>query len=220
MSLTLVIGTKTYSSWSMRPWFALVEAGIPFEEVLIPLYQSSTPQDIRKVSPTGKVPLLKDNGILHWESLSILEHIAEQNPGAKLWPDGPAARAHARSAATEMHGGFIELRKHLPMNFRRIPRPRPTMPDAVKADVARIVQLWGEAREGFGASGPWLYGRFSIADAMYAPVVHRLHAYAVPVPPVAQAYMSAVMASATWKRWEKEAAAEPQSYIHPGYDAD
>ena len=217
---TLVIGTKTYSSWSMRPWFALVEAGIPFEERLVPLYQPTTPNDLAKVSPTGKVPVWIDGPTMIWESLAILEHLAETHPAKKLWPDDPAARAHARSAATEMHGGFQELRKHLPMNFRRARRPRPTMPDAVTRDIHRITGLWAEARARHGAGGPWLHGRFSISDAMYAPVVHRLHAYAVPVEGAARAYMDWVMASQTWKRWEREALAEPANYLHASYDAD
>lgn len=220
MSLSLIIGTKTYSSWSMRPWFALVEADIPFAETVVPLYQPTTAADIARHSPTGKVPFLIDGGARVWESLAILEHIAERYPEKRLWPDGFEARAHARAIATEMHGGFAALRKHLPMNFRRVRRPRPTMPDDVTADIARIVAIWTEARARFGQGGPWLFGRFSIADAMYAPVVHRLDAYAVEVPDAARAYMAAVMASKAWKRWSAEAAAEPAHWIHPGYDAD
>jgi len=220
--MKLLIGTKTYSSWSLRPWIALVEAGIPFEEDLVWLYKPTTRERIAAVSPNGKVPCLTDGPVKVWESLAILEYVAEKHPHAGLWPQDREARAHARAVSNEMHGGFAPLRAHLPMNFRREPpRPRPTMPDDVRANVHRIEAIWAECRRRFGAGGPFLYGAgFCIADAMYAPVVHRLHAYAVSVTPASRAYMDAVMSTRAWQRWTAEALAEPVEHMHSSYDAD
>jgi glutathione S-transferase len=219
--MKLVIGTKTYSSWSLRPWIALVAAGIPFEEEIIPLYQPDTTARIVAASPNARVPLLIDGAVTVWESLAILEYVADQFPHAGLWPFEPAARAHARAIANEMHAGFAPLRQHCPMNIRRRPRPRPSTPDDVKANVARIDAIWTSTRERFGAGGPFLFGeRFGNADAMYAPVVSRLHTYAQPVSPGARAYMEAVMATPAWQRWHDEARAEPDHWIRASYDAD
>jgi glutathione S-transferase len=209
--MKLVIGNKRYSSWSLRPWIALVEAGIPFDEEVIPLGRPDTAARIAAASPNGKVPMLIDGSVKVWESLAILDYLAERFPQAQLWPAAAAARAHARAIASEMHAGFAPMRAHLPMNFGRSPRPRPTMPDDVKANVARVTAIWREACERSG--GPFLFGaRFGAADAMYAPVVHRLHAYAVAVDAATRAYMDAVMGTKGWMRWDAEAANEPADW--------
>lgn len=220
--MRLVIGTKTYSSWSFRPWIAMVEAGIPFEEHLVWLYQPTTRESLAALSPNGKAPCLIDGLVTVWESLAILEYLAEKAPHAGLWPQDWKARAHARAIASEMHAGFAPMRAHLPMNLRRDPpRPRPTMPDDVKANIARIEAIWAETRQRFGEGGPYLFGAtFGAADAMYAPVVHRLHAHAVPVTATSRAYMDAIMATRGWKRWHAEAASEPTANLHAGYDRD
>jgi glutathione S-transferase len=210
---TLVIGTKTYSSWSYRPWFMLVEAGIAFEEEVIPLRRSDTAARIAAVSPNGKVPLLIDGTAKIWESIAILDHLAERFPEEALWPGDPAARAHARAVSAEMHAGFGHLRSFHPFHALRAPKPRAQpMPDAVAADLARVAAIWTEARTRFGAAGPFLYGRVSIADAMYAPVVNRFQAYAVPVAGVVADYIATMTATGAWARWVAEAAREPADW--------
>ncbi len=206
--MKLVIGNKAYSSWSFRPWILMTVLGIPFEEELIPLYREGSAEAIRRLSPGGKVPALIDGGLVVWESLAIIEYLADRFPGRGVWPDDIAARAHARALATEMHAGFQPLRNRCPMNVRRAPKALVLGPE-VEANVARIVAAWGEARARFGAGGPFLYGAFSGADAMYAPVVSRFHCYAVPVPPEARAYMDAVMALPAWRAWTEAGQAEP-----------
>jgi glutathione S-transferase len=200
MSLTLVIGNKNYSSWSLRPWIAMKVASIPFEEVVIPLYLPGSAEHILKYSPAGKVPILIDGDDTVWESLAILEHLAEKFPAAKLWPSDARARSFARSAATEMLGGFQPLRQHCTMNLWLPVKQRP-QPEEVLANMRRIETLWAECRARFGAGGPFLFGAFCNADAMYAPVVARFHNYGLPVSPATRAYMEAVMALPAWKEW-------------------
>jgi glutathione S-transferase len=202
--MTLVFGNKNYSSWSFRPWIALTVAGIPFTEELIPLYRPGSRERIRAHSPAGKVPILLDGAARVWESIAILEHLAEKFPAAGLWPGEAAARAHARSVATEMHGGFAPLRRHCPMNFWR-PVMRRELPADVAANVERIDAMWSDCRVRFGTGGPFLFGKFSAADAMYAPVVSRFHTYDVPVSPASRAYMEAVMALPAWTQWRTAA---------------
>lgn len=206
--MKLVIGNKAYSSWSFRPWILMKVLGLPFEEVLIPLYRDGSAEAIREASPGGKVPALLDGDIVAWESLSIIEYIADRFPDRGVWPADPAARAHARSMASEMHAGFQALRARCPMNVRRVPKAIALGPD-VEANVARITTAWAEARDRFDTGGPFLYGAFSGADAMYAPVVSRFHCYAVPVPPEARAYMEAIMALPAWAEWMEAGVAEP-----------
>lgn len=216
MTLKLIIGTKTYSSWSLRPWIAMVEGGIPFTEQVIPLRQSDSSKEIAAVSPGRKVPVLFDGEVVVWETISILEYLAERHPQVGLWPGDPVARAHARSISAEMHSGFPALRSHCPMNFRRAPRARKHNPPEVEADVARITAIWRKTRQDFGSGGSFLFGaHFGAADAMFAPVVHRLHAYAFAVDDDARAYMQAVMATKAWERWKREALAEPEAWIWP-----
>jgi glutathione S-transferase len=208
MALQLFIGNKNYSSWSMRPWIAMKVAGIPFEETVISLNAPDFKPRLLAVSGTGKVPTLVDGDVKVWESLAILEYLAEQFPDAGLWPKEKAARAHARVVATEMHGGFIPLRKLLPMNMWRPVIKRELTPDAV-ANVKRIEEMWADCRGRYGSSGPFLFGGFGAADAMYAPVVARFHTYAVDVSATTRGYMDAVMALPAWREWHAAGIKEP-----------
>jgi glutathione S-transferase len=204
----LVTGNKTYSSWSMRPWLALKVAGVPFEEDVIWLRQPDTKAQISRHSPNGKVPVLIDGDVVVFESIAILDYVAERAPA--LWPDEVAARAHARSVSAEMHAGFAALRGRCAFNIKR--EPRAIALDAeVQTDIDRIVQIWLDCRTRFGAGGDFLFGRFTNADAMFAPVVGRFHSYAVAVPAMARTYMEAMMALPAWQEWRRAALAEPQA---------
>jgi glutathione S-transferase len=212
----LVIGNKNYSSWSLRPWLALRMAGIPFDELRIPLYVPGATDAILRHSPAGKVPILRDGDVTVWESLAICEYAAERAPGAGLWPASPPARAHARAISAEMHAGFSALRSALPMNLR-VERARIPLEPAVRADVERVVAIWEECRTRFGAGvpsggsgGPFLFGAFTNADAMFAPVVTRFHSYGVTLPAAAQAYADAVRALAPMREWAEAAVAESE----------
>jgi glutathione S-transferase len=216
MALTLVIGNKAYSSWSLRPWIAMKVKNIPFEEKLIPLYTPETRERLLQYSPTAKVPLLIDGDMRIWESLAILDHLADRFPDANLWPAQPAARAHARAISSEMHAGFAALRSHCPMNLRR--RRARTLTPEVEADIARIDQMWTEARERFGKGGPFLLGAFSAADAMYAPVATRIVSYELPVGRVARQYVDAIMDLPAFQEWKAAGIAEPWEI--PGNDPD
>jgi glutathione S-transferase len=217
MSLTLVIGNKNYSSWSLRPWIAMKVAGIAFDEVVIPLYEPGSREQVLKYSPAGKVPVLVDDGVSVWESLAILEHLADKFPNAGLWPADIKARSHARVVATEMHGGFQALRKNCPMNLWLPVKARP-QPGDVMQDVWRIDALWSDCRVRFGRGGPFLFGPFGAADAMYAPVVSRLHSYGFEMSTAARAYMDAVMALPAWAEWR--AAALKERWVMQGNEPD
>jgi glutathione S-transferase len=208
MALHLVIGNKNYSSWSLRPWIAMKAAGIGFDETVIPLEAPDFKQRITALSPAAKVPVLLDGDLRVWESLAILEYLAEKFPKAGLWPSDPAARAHARTLAAEMHGGFVSLRRHCPMNMRRPVKPRELTPEVLQ-DVARIDEMWTDSRARFGKGGPFLCGAFGAVDAMYAPVVSRFHTYDIAVSDPARAYMKAVMALPALAEWDAAARAEP-----------
>jgi glutathione S-transferase len=201
----LIIGNKTYSSWSMRPWLALKAALIPFEEEVIWLRQADTRARILAYGASGKVPVLIDGDVVVFESIAILEYLAERAP--HLWPDESGARAHARSIVAEMHASFAPLRRRCAMSTKRLPSVI-AIDAEVQADIDRIVRIWTDARARFGAGGPFLFGRFGNADAMYAPVVNRFHVYAIPVPPEAKVYMNAVMAHPAWLEWHRDAAGE------------
>lgn len=205
--LRLIIGNKNYSSWSLRPWLAMTALGIPFEEVLVPLDAPDFKARMWERSPAGKVPVLIDGAAVVWESSAILEHLAERFPDKGIWPAEPVARAHARSLATEMHNGFSALRRVAPMNLWRPVEPRAFAEDALK-DVRRIVRRWGEARRRFGAGGDFLFGAFSGADAMYAPVATRLRTYAIEVDEVASAYVDAIHAHPAFAAWKEAALKE------------
>ena len=217
MGLHLVIANKNYSSWSLRPWLAMKVAGIPFEETLISLDAPDFKSRLTALSGAGKVPVLIDGDTHVWESLAILEYLAEKFPAAALWPQHPAARAHARAVAAEMHAGFLPLRRQLPMNVRRPVMPCKFEADAA-GDVARIDAIWSECRARFAAAGPFLYGAFGAADAMYAPVVWRFHTYAVEVSATAGAYMRALMALPAWNEWREAARQEPWVLPHDEID--
>src|SRR5262245_13870793 len=217
MTLRLVIGNKNYSSWSMRPWIAMKAAGIPFDETVISLYVEGSEAKIREHSPAGKVPILIDGEVRVWESLAIIEYLAEKFPAAQLWPADPAARALARTISTEMHAGFVPLRQQCSMNMWRPPVKRALSDDA-KANVARIDAMWSEARQRFGAGGPFLFGRFCAADAMYAPIVSRFQTYQVEVSAPAAAYMEAVIALPAWREWR--GAALRETWAIPKFEPD
>ncbi len=221
MALMLIIGNKNYSSWSLRPWIAMKVASIAFDEKVIPLYEPGSREQVLKYSPTGKVPVLIDGDTHVWESLAILEHLAEKFPKAGFWPAEPLARSHARVVATEMHGGFAALRKNCPMNLWLPPKKRP-QPDEVMENVRRIDALWSDCRARFGQNadigGPFLFGTFGAADAMYAPVVARLHSYGLDVGKVSRAYMKAVMALPAWDEWREAALKEP--WVMKGNEPD
>jgi glutathione S-transferase len=206
--LTLYIGNKAYSSWSMRPWLALKAAGLDFTEVLVPLYESGTPDDLARLkaaSPTGKVPCLRfgDNAI--WDSLAIIEFAAELAPAGGLWPENMIDRARARSICAEMHSGFAPLRQHLGYNARKT-FPGFAVPDAAKPDIARIEALWAECLDRSG--GPFLFGGFGAADCMYAPVVGRLLTYDVAVSATTHGYMTRVLDQPAVQLWYAQAKAE------------
>jgi glutathione S-transferase len=208
-ALKLIIANKNYSSWSMRPWLAAKAAGIGFEEQMIWLRRPETSATIKTISAAGKVPILIDGDILVHESIAILEYLAEIVP--ELWPRDKEARAHARSIGAEMHAGFVPLRKHCPMNIKRKPRAI-ALDNETLASVERLVDLFSDCRARFGARGDFLFGaRFNNADAMFAPVVNRLHAYDIKVPASVRAYMDAVMATPMWREWEEAALEESEA---------
>jgi len=200
MSLTLIIGNKNYSSWSLRPWLLMKHAGLDFREIVIPLYRADSRAAVLEYSPTGKVPALIDGDLHMWDSLAICEHIAEKTGFG--WPKQPGARALARSVSAEMHSGFQSLREQCPMNVRarkRVPRTAD-----LARDVERAIAVWSECRDRYGAGGPWLFGSFTIADAMYAPVALRFNSYTIDVPAgTAAAYVATVAGDryvADWRR--------------------
>ena len=209
MALKLIVGNKNYSSWSMRPWIAMKAANIPFEETVISLDAPNFKQVVGPVSGTGKVPVLIDGDVHVWESLAILEYLAEKFPNAGLWPADGAARAFARAVSNEMHAGFVPLRRHMPMNMWRPVIKRELTPD-VSANVQRIELMWSECRMRYGSKSgrPFLFGGFGAADAMYAPVVARLHTYGVDVAATTKTYMDAVMALPAWREWHAAALKE------------
>jgi glutathione S-transferase len=217
MTLQLIIGNKNYSSWSFRPWLAMKVAGIAFEETVISLEAKDFKERVLPLSGTGKVPVLIDGDMRVWESLAILEYLAEKFPAAGLWPSDAKARAHARTISSEMHAGFVPLRSQLPMNTWRPVKHR-ALDDAASANVTRIDAMWTDCRARFGGGGPFLFGTFGAADAMYAPVVWRFRTYAIEVGAVARAYMQAVMALPAWGEWRRAARQEPWVLPHDELD--
>jgi glutathione S-transferase len=209
MTYTLIVGTKEWSSWSLRPYMALRHIGVPFAEEVVPLTYGAPTPGIGKHSPSARVPVLRieEGGktTTIWDSLAICETLAERHPDAKLWPADPATRAVARAYAAEMHSGFPDLRQQLPMDFaRRLALPE--LRDATKAQIARIQEAWDEALAGH--AGGFLFGAFSIADCMYAPVVSRFLTYGVALPPRLQAYADRMMALPAMRDWGAAASAE------------
>ena len=201
--LTLVIGNKNYSSWSLRPWLALKHCGAQFSEDHVALDQIDSASRIRAYSPAGRVPVLVDGELTIWDSLAICEYLAERFPTAQLWPAAVADRALARSVSAEMHSGFNALRAELPMNIRAIRAVQTSM--QADAEIARVKAAWENCRalsgRDAGADGGWLFGRFSIADAMFSPVVLRFRTYRIDVSPVVERYMAHVLADAALQEW-------------------
>jgi glutathione S-transferase len=217
MSLHLIIGNKNYSSWSFRPWLAMKVAGIDFDETVISLEAADFKTRLTELGGSGRVPVLIDGDVCIWESLAILEYLAEKFPAAGLWPERPAARALARAIASEMHAGFASLRRHLPMNVARPVKSR-TLDAGTAKDVARIDAIWSECRNKYGAGGAFLFGSFDAADAMFAPVVWRFHTYAVEVSSTALEYMRAMMSLPAWKEWQD--AARRETWVLPEDEVD
>lgn len=217
----LYIANKLYSSWSMRPWLLMTALDIPFEETVIPMYFPDSKARMLDVSPTGKMPCLVADGVTIWESLAIMEYLHERFPGKGVWPADAKARAHARSAANEMHAGFQALRQACPMNLGKRFQRRDLGGD-VADNVRRLEGLWSQARVTFGAGGPFLYGAFCAADAMFAPVVTRLDTYRIEVSPQTRTYMNAVLAHPAFVKWRDAALAEPWTIDHyeEGWTAD
>src|ERR1041385_8727831 len=215
--MKLVIGNRNYSSWSFRPWIGMKAAGISFDEEVISLYVEGSKQQILKHSPAGKVPILIDGETHVWESLAILEYLADKFPAAGLWPADMAARSHARAISTEMHAGFVPLRSECGMSFWRPPAKRALSAEA-QADIARVQAIWTGARAKFGAGGPFLFGKFTAADAMYAPVVQRFVAYDIDVSAPIKTYMQAMIALPAWAEWRRAALRE--TWVIPKFEYD
>jgi glutathione S-transferase len=215
--LKLVIGNKNYSSWSLRPWLVLKQAGIAFEEIRIPLYTSDSAARIASYSPSGKVPVLFDGDDCVWDSLAICEYLAEAFPEKELWPRERRARAHARAISSEMHSGFAQLRTHMSLNCRRRLPGRGRTPE-VEKEIARIVSIWEQCRDAHGKRGRFLFGEFCIADAMYAPVVLRFETYGVALPEQASRYADDILALAAVQEWIT--AAEGEAETIPEFEPD
>jgi glutathione S-transferase len=216
-ALEIVIANKNYSSWSLRPWMAMSMASIPFTERMIHFGEPRFSEEVRKISPAGRVPILIDGDLTIWDSLAILEYLAETFPEKQLWPASREARAMARSVSNEMHSGFSALRNACPMNLRRPSRPI-AMSSSVHADVDRIEDIFQSCRLKFGADGPFLFGAFSIADAMFTPVVTRFDTYAIPTRPHTRDYMNTIMATPAFRLWKADASKETQIVPHDEVD--
>jgi len=207
--MKLVIGNKNYSSWSLRPWLLLEHLAIPFEEVRIPLYTPESRPMLLAHSPSGKVPALIDGALTIWDSLAICEYVAELDGGRAAWPADRTARALARSVSAEMHSGFATLRELMPMNVRGRDR-HVAQTDALREDIARVQQIWTTCRARAASDGPWLFGRFSIADAMFAPVACRFRTYGVACDGAAGAYLATLLDHPAMQRWAAAGEAESE----------
>jgi glutathione S-transferase len=217
-TLTIAVGNKNYSSWALRGWLALEQTGAPYTEVVIPLDRPGTSEAIAAHSPSGRVPALRHDELVIWDSMAIGEYLAEAFPDARLWPDDRAARATARSVSAEMHSGFAGLRAVMPMNIRaRLPGYGRT--PASLRDIERVRVSWSDCRSRFGQGGPYLFGRFSIADAMYAPVVFRFRTYGVALDATQQAYVETMLAHPGMQKWARAAEQEPWTLDEDEYPA-
>ena len=209
MGLRLVIGNKNYSSWSLRAWLFLTESGLPFEEVRLTLFTDAW-QQIDQYSPAKRVPVLMDGDIAVWDTSAIYGYVRSQHPDATGWPADLKAQGIARSIAAEMHSGFFGIREHLPQNIRaRVPLERTTLAPATQQEINRVEQMWAQAYETYG--GPWLFGDFSIADVVYAPVALRFVTYQIQLLPAAQTFVNAVQALPSIQAWAQASAAEPEA---------
>ena len=209
MSLQLVIGNKTYSSWSLRAWLYLKKSQIEFEEIKISLYSGTWRDEIRRYSPAGRVPVLVDNGFPIWDSLAIIAYVLERYPTAIGWPSDAQARARAQSISAEMHSGFLAVREGLPQNLKR--RERREMTGEIRRGVDRICEIWRDCRSRYADASPWLFGDFSVADVMYAPVALRFLSYEVQLGAVEADYAASIQALPEIQQWISEAKAETQT---------
>jgi len=214
---TLVIANRNYSSWSLRAWLHLTESNIPFEEIRIPLFTGTWQEEIARYSPGGRVPVLLDDGNTVWDSIAIIDHVLEQHPGAVGWPASDRARAHARSVSAEMHSGFLAVRDELPQNLRvRHRLDIDLLSKACQKQVARIDELWADCRGKYGGSGKWLFGDFSIADVMFAPVALRFVTYSIPVSERSREFVDAVCGLESVQRWVD--ASREETEVLPFFD--
>jgi glutathione S-transferase len=204
--LTLIIGNRNYSPWSLRPWLFMKHVGLEFQEILIPLDTPDTHEQIERYGPSGRVPVLRQGTLCVWDSLAICEYVVELS--GKGWPQAREARAVARAVCAVMHSGFTTLRSLWPMNARARNR-RTAVTAALEADVERIDEIWNDCRGRFGGGGPWLFGEYSVADAMYAPVVLRFNTYAARISQSARWYMASVLEDAPLQEWLQAAKQEP-----------
>lgn len=208
----LYIGNKNYSSWSLRPWLLMKHFGVPFVEHMVSVAGRDYNPALKPIAGNARVPCLHDDGFAVWESIAIAEYLAERDP--RMWPDDAHARARARSVSAEMHAGFTRLRTAMPMNLKLKLKGKAAAPD-VQRDIDRVIEIWEEARSQFaGAAGPYLFGAFSVADAMYAPVAWRLHTYNVALPPVAAAYRDTLLAHPAMVEWHAVALRESEAHAH------
>ncbi len=211
--LHLAIGNKLYSSWSMRPWVLLKALDIAFTQTVIPMYRDDTKAEMLKYAPTGMVPSINHGKVVVWESLAVMEYIAEAFPDKHVWPNDVVARAYARSIASEMHAGFRALRMACPMNLSRIFKLKDYAAD-VHADIARIEAIWADCRSQYAAKGDFLFGAYSAADAMFTPVVARFEHYQIPVSAATRAYMDTILNHFAYQAWRSEAFQEPWYLAH------
>jgi len=216
--LRIIIGNKAYSSWSLRGWLAAKQSGLPFEELVLPMYDEAWPT--RRLEPdlalsNGKVPTLWDGDIAVWDSIAIVDYLNDITGGTRFWPEDKAARALARSMAAEMHSGYVPLRKACPMNVRKVYPPQTPSP-AVQENVDRITALWELARRRFGADGPYLFGAFGAADIMFSAVVFRFHGYSLPASGAAAEYIAAMLAHPWMVEWV--AGAKTESWVLDQYE--
>lgn len=216
---TLIIGNRNYSSWSLRAWLALAASGAEFDDMVIPLRQADTRENILRHSPSAKVPVLRHGDTVIWESLAIAEYIAEHVPHGGLWPSSIGARAAARAVSAEMHAGFLAVRRAMPMNIRATPPAEaPVLGDDVRADVTRIEAIWRDCRRNFGGDDGLLFGGFTIADAMYAPMASRFRTFGVALGDTASAYVEAVLGHPLMVQWTD--AALNETWIIPEFELE
>jgi glutathione S-transferase len=211
MTFQLVIGNRNYSAWSLRAWLFLRESGVAFEEIRIPLFTAEFAETVARYSPTGRVPVLLDGDLRIWDTMSIIEYVRERHPQAVGWPEGMATRAEARSIAAEMHSGFLAIRDELPLNVRLRRRcDELALSRTAQRQIERVRSIWGACRQRFHEAGPWLFGAFSIADVMYAPMALRFVTYEISVRPPARSFIDAVTSLPAIHDWIREAAREPE----------
>lgn len=208
----LVIANRNYSSWSLRAWLFMLESKIPFEEIRIPLFTGSWAAEVARLNPAGRVPILLDGDITVWDTMAIIEYLRNKHSDSVEWPESAGMRAHALSISAEMHSGFLAVRDELPQNLRARNKLEPgQLSDSCHTQIARIEEIWTDCRSRYGDSGDWLFGAFSIADIIFAPVALRFVTYSIPVADKAREFINAVQSSKSVQQWIKAAQAEPES---------